>query len=71
MALLAAAMHRSDDAIEWLLGLVRTEPGPCARDAIGAFEVYRNEEAMVDRVRRAARERTDIDLMPTIESVLG
>jgi hypothetical protein len=70
-ALLAAAMHRSDAAIDWLLHLVRSEPGPMARDAIGAFEVYRNEEAMVQRVRRAAAERDDIDLTPTLEEVLG
>ena len=69
-ALLAIAMHRSDDAIRWLLERVAQETGPLARDAIDAFEVYRNEEAMVERVRAAAA-REDVDLTGYVDEVLG
>lgn len=70
-ALLAIAMQRSDAAIAWLLDLIRREPGPVARDAIGAFEVYRSEEAMVKRVRKVALARDDVDLGRHVEDVLG
>ena len=57
-ALLAIAMVRNEDAIEMLLGWVREEPGPTARDAIRAFEIYRNDERVVERVREAASGRS-------------
>ena len=70
-ALLAIAMVRNEDAIEMLLGWVREEPGPTARDAIRAFEIYRNDERVVERVREAASGRSGAKLMPVFEEVLG
>lgn len=70
-ALVAIAMQRSDDAIEWLLELVGREPGPVARDAISAFEMYRGEEAMARRVRDVALSREDVDLVGHVQDILG
>lgn len=70
-ALLAAAMMRSEEAIDWLLGLVANEPGPIARDAIRAFEIYRDDERIVARIGEAARKREGVELMPTFDEVLG
>lgn len=70
-ALLAAAMMRSDEAIDWLLALVAREPGPVARDAIQAFEIHRGDARLVGRVQQTARDRTDVDLEEALRSALG
>jgi HEAT repeat protein len=70
-ALLALALLRSDAAIDRLIGFVEGEPGPIARDAIRAFEIYRNDERVVERVRQAVRRREGADLTATFEDVLG
>jgi len=70
-ALLAIAMLRSEDAIATLLEWIRSEPGPVARDAIRAFEIYRNDERVVERVEQVVRRRKEVDLMPTFEEALG
>ena len=70
-ALLAIAMLRSDDAIEYLLELVSSEPGPAAREAIGAFELYRGDAAMAERVREVVLAREDVDLEAAVAEVFA
>jgi hypothetical protein len=70
-ALLAIALLRSDEAVDLLLGFLESEPGPSARDAIRAFEIYRSDERVVERVRQAVRRREGADLTTTFEEVLG
>lgn len=69
--LLAIAMMRSDEAIELLLGLIANESGPMARDAIHAFEIYRGDGSMMQRVRDVALARKDVDLAEAVEEVTG
>jgi hypothetical protein len=71
LGLLAIALLRSDEAIEYLLSLIREEVGPIVRDAIKAFEVYRHDDTMVERVRAAALEREELDLQDALEEALG
>ena len=63
-------MLRSEEALDWLLALIASEPGPIARDAIGAFEIYRNDERLVERVRKTVRERSDLDLTGKLNETL-
>ncbi len=65
-ALLAIAMLRREEAIEFLLGLVAEAPGFTARDAIAALAVYRHDEALCERLRTAAA-RHDADLRAALE----
>src|SRR5258708_142288 len=60
--LLAVAMLKREPAIAFLLSLVAEAPGPTARDAITALAVYRHDDTLVQRVRQAVEQRTDIDL---------
>jgi hypothetical protein len=65
-ALLAIAMLKHDVAIEFLLSLVAEAVGPTARDAIAALALYRHDDALAARVRRAAAARDDVDLRSAI-----
>ena len=60
-------MLRRDEAIAFLLDLVENEPGPIARDAIRAFDVFRSDERMIERLRKTLGARTDLDLLPFFE----
>jgi HEAT repeat protein len=60
-ALLALAMLKRDQSIDFLLALIATAEGPTARDAVAALGLYRHDTALVDRVRAAAR-REDVGL---------
>ncbi len=68
--LLAIAMLRQDRAIEFLLSLIAEGIGPTARDAISALGLYRHDDAVCRRIRRAAEERTDIDLREAVAKAL-
>ena len=70
VALMALAMLRSDPAIEYLLSLVASEPGPAAREAIAAFAIHRHDQSMRARVEAAAR-REDVDLDEALEEAFG
>ena len=61
-ALVAIAMLRSDEAIEWLLARIAGEPGPIARQAVEAFGIHRTDERLVARVRDCVDARQDVDL---------
>ena len=65
--LLAIAMLRRDEAIAFLLDRVKDDPGPLAREAIRAFEIYRSDERMLERLRKVLAARTDLDLLPFFE----
>jgi HEAT repeat protein len=64
-ALLAIAMLKHDRPIEFLLSLIAEAAGPTARDAIAALGLYRHDEALRERVRRAAA-RDDVDLRAAV-----
>lgn len=70
-ALLAIAMLRSQDAIEFLLRLIREESRAIATHAVAAFEVFRSSETTVAQVREAARTRDDPKLEAVVEELLG
>ncbi len=71
MGLLSIALLHSDEAIEYLLSLIREQAGPIVREAIAAFEIYRHDDTMVERVRATALKREELDLHNTLEKVLG
>ena len=70
-ALLAIAILRTQEAVDFLLELIREAPAANARHAIAACEIYRGSEATVERVRAAVRARDDVDLTRTVEEILG
>jgi HEAT repeat protein len=63
--LLAIAMLKHDEALEFLLSVVAESEGPAARDGLAALALYRHDEALCERVRRTVNGRTDIDLGET------
>lgn len=71
VALLAIAMLRSEEAHALLLSLVAAAPGHDARAAITALAVFRDDEALRERVASTVRARTDVDLRPALAELLG
>ena len=69
-ALLAIAMLRHGESIEFLLSLVRDAPLSAARDAIAALGLYRHDDVVRERVLNVARERDDVDLSGTFAEAL-
>jgi len=61
-ALLAIAMLRRDQPLEFLLSLVAEGSGLDARDAIAALGLYRHDDALRERVVDMVRRRKDVDL---------
>jgi len=61
-ALLAMAMLKHDEPIDFLIALVAEANGPTARDAIAALALYRHDAALCERVRQTAAQRDDVDL---------
>jgi HEAT repeat protein len=61
-ALLSISMLKREEAFGFLLSLIATANAPTARDAISALRLYRHDDALVNRVRATAMERTDVDL---------
>jgi hypothetical protein len=57
--LVAIAMLRSDDALEFLLECLRAESGPVAADALAGLGFYSRDEAIMSRVEQIIRERGD------------
>jgi hypothetical protein len=70
-ALLAIALLRTDEAHGFLLSLVAAAPGHDARDAIAALAVFRDDDALRDRVAAAVRSRDDVDLRAALEAFEG
>lgn len=65
-ALLAVALLRTEAAHAFLLELVATAPGHDARDAVAALAVFRDDEALRQRIVAAARTRDDAALRAAI-----
>ena len=61
-ALLAIALLRTEAAHAFLLEVITTAPGHDARDAVAALAVFRDDEALRQRVVAAARTRDDAAL---------
>ena len=65
--LLAIAMLREEDAIDFLVSLIAEEPPGIARDAIKALEMYQGDEMIWGQVRELIEARDDIDWSTIIE----
>jgi hypothetical protein len=57
--LVAIAMLRSDDALEFLLSRLGEESGPVAADALAGLAFYARDEAVLTRVEEIIRSRGD------------
>jgi hypothetical protein len=57
--LVAIAMLRSDDALEFLLSRLGEESGPVAADALAGLAFYARDEAVLARVEGIIRQRGD------------
>lgn len=68
---MAIAALRREEGIEYLLSLIAHGPAPVASDALGALEVYFDDEKLLGRVRRAAGARKDLELSPAAAVKLG
>jgi HEAT repeat protein len=69
-ALLALAVLKRDQSIDFLIELIATGEGPTARDAIAALGLYRHDTALVDRVRAAAK-RDDVNLSAIVRETFA
>ena len=69
-ALLALAMLKRDQSLDFLTDLIATAEGPTARDAIAALGLYRHDSALVERVHTAAQ-RSDVDLAAAVSETFG
>ncbi len=70
VALLALATARTDAAFDHLFGMVARAEGPSAREAIDALAIHRHDDALMDRLRRIAADRDDVDLRGAVEQAL-
>ena len=61
-ALLAIAMLRRDQPLDFLFSLIKEANGPTARAAIAALGMYRHDDAVRQRVMETVQQRTDVDL---------
>ncbi len=55
----AAALHRSEAAFEWLLGLIETAPAKLASVALDALAVYTRNARLMEQVDAARKRRKD------------
>lgn len=66
-ALLAIAMLKQDEAIEFVLQVVATGNAPDARAAIAGLAIYRHDDGLVAKVRAAAA-RDDVNLRGALDA---
>ncbi|MBI1814000.1 MAG: HEAT repeat domain-containing protein [Deltaproteobacteria bacterium] len=71
VALLAIAMLKHDEPIEFLLSLIATADGPTARQAITALALYRHDEVLTARVEQTVAQRKDAKLRPAFTESFG
>lgn len=69
--LLAMAMLRTEEATEFLMGLIREGPRESAADAIAAFGMYRYDDELRHRVHDLATCREDPLLLRVVNEVFG
>lgn len=55
----AAALHRSDDAFEWLLTIIEHSDHSLASDALEALATYKGNTRLANRVRQVLEQRND------------
>jgi len=55
----AAALHRSEAAFEWLLGVIESAPAKLASVAVDALAVYTRNVRLMEQVTAARRRRKD------------
>jgi hypothetical protein len=60
----AAALHRSDEAFEWLVGLVAEGETAIATEVVDVLSIYRHNEKLAERLARALAAR--LDEAPTV-----
>ena len=65
----AAALHRSNEAFDWLLTLVAEGDTTIATDTVDVLSIYRHNEKLAERLRQALDERIDQDPMTMFEKV--
>jgi len=65
----AAALHRSDEAFDWLLKLVAEGDTRIATEAVDVLSIYRHNEKLTERLRQAIAERGDQDPMTLFDKV--
>jgi HEAT repeat protein len=61
-ALLAIAMLRRDQPLDFLLSVIKEANGPTAREAVAALAMYRHDDAVRQRVQDCVDRRKDVDL---------
>ena len=61
-ALLAIAMLRRDQPLDFLISLIKEANGPTAREAIAALAMYRHDDTVRQRVEECVDQRKDVDL---------
>jgi hypothetical protein len=59
----AAAAHRSDAALDWLLSIVTESRAPVALDAVEALAVYKRNAKLAQRLEAVLTERGESDLL--------
>lgn len=67
-ALLAIAMLRQDQPLDFLLSLITNGRNLDAHDAVAAMDLYRQDAALWERVREAAQQRGDAELRAIVDS---
>jgi HEAT repeat protein len=70
-ALLAIAMLRQDQPLDFLISLIAKGRNLDAHDAVAALDLYRQDALLWRRVREAAQQRGDAELMAIVEPVSG
>jgi hypothetical protein len=65
------ATLRREDALEHLLGVLRSGGVPSAERAIEALGLYRGDDALRARVREAVGSRGDLSLRRAVERAFG
>jgi len=58
----AAALHRSDESLAWLLGLIEEAPAVIARETVETISIFGDRERLAARVNAVLEARGDPDL---------
>jgi len=65
----AAALHRSNEAFDWLLALVAEGDANIAAETVEILSIYRHNEKLGERLRQVLDKRVDQDAMTVFEKV--
>ncbi|HUF74556.1 MAG TPA: hypothetical protein VMR74_16865 [Gammaproteobacteria bacterium] len=67
----AAALHRSDEAFDWLLGLAAESSAAIASEIVDVLAIYRHNEKLAGRLREIVNDRADEDSKSMFDSLWG